>query len=139
MSELHINDFYKDVGKIFLQLYGQFPRKCILYVEDISGPDSADEFGLHSERHQRCLGAMLWLADAGYLQYVTTIQQEALDQVVLTQKAFTLLASSADASPPSVYNSPLPYTNAQHIRETMKHGTSLHLNELILKLLKLTS
>lgn len=138
MSELHIDDFYKDVGKIFLQLYGQFPRKCILYVEDISGPDSADEFGLHSERHQRCLGAMLWLADAGYLNYTTTIQQEALDQVVLTQKAFTLLASSATASPPS-NNSPLPYTNAQHIRDTLKHGTSLNLNELMLKLLKLTN
>ncbi len=139
MSELHINDFYKDVGKILLQLHHQFPRKCILYVEDISGPDSADEFGLHSERHQRCFGAMIWLAETGYLSYQQTIQQEALDQVVLTEKGFILLASTANDTTLQEQGSPLPYTNAQLIRQTLKQGTSLAINEAILQLMKNTN
>jgi len=52
MADLHIEDFYRDVAKIFLQLYAVFPRKTILYVEDISGPDEPDEYGLHHPRFQ---------------------------------------------------------------------------------------
>ncbi|TQV67801.1 hypothetical protein FKG94_25060 [Exilibacterium tricleocarpae] len=95
MSDIHIEDFYKDVAKILAQLYGCFPRKSILYVEDIAGPDAPDEFGLHSERHQACFGTMVWLAESGYLQYGETIRQEALDQACLTHKGFTLLSTRA--------------------------------------------
>ncbi len=136
MSELHINDFYKDVGKILLQLYSQFPRKCIIYVEDISGPDTADEFGLHSERHERCFGAMLWLAESGYLSYHSTIQQEALDQAVLTHKGFTLLASSAIDTSFNTAESPLPFTNALYLRQLFKLGSSLAISEGMLALLQ---
>lgn len=93
MADIHIADFYKDVARIFIALYNSFPRKIILYVEDISGPDSPDEFGLHCPRFQSCFSTMVWLADQGYLQYETTIRQEALDQVTLTHKGFTLLYS----------------------------------------------
>lgn len=96
MSDIHIDDFYKDVAKVLTLLYSAFPRKSNLYVEDIAGPDNRDEFGLHSERHQACLSAMLWLAESGYIRYHDTIRQKALDQAWLTHKAFTLLSSPAD-------------------------------------------
>ena len=32
MADLHIDDFYKDVAKIFLRLYSIFPRKTTLFV-----------------------------------------------------------------------------------------------------------
>src|SRR5690606_3537220 len=98
MADLHIDDFYKDAARILAQLYNAFPRKAAVYVEDISGPDSPDEYGLHSPRHQACFSAMLWLAEEGYVRYVDTIRQEAIDQAVLTHKAFVLLNSPAPVS-----------------------------------------
>ncbi len=91
MIDLHVDDFYKDVAIIMLQLYSTFPRPAPVYVEDVCGPDEVDEYGLHSARHLACLGTMLWLADEGYLRYEDTIRQEAVDQAVLTHKAFVLL------------------------------------------------
>lgn len=58
MADLHIDDFYRDAALILLRLYRTFPRKTILYVDDISGPDTPDEFGLHSERFQSCFSTM---------------------------------------------------------------------------------
>ncbi len=92
MADIHIADFHKDVAKIFCQLYAGFPRKLTVFVEDISGPDSPDEFGLHSTRHQACFATLLWLADEGYIRYDSTIRQEAIDQVTLTHRGFTLLS-----------------------------------------------
>jgi hypothetical protein len=96
MADLHIDDFYRDVAKIFLRLYAVFPRKTVLYVEDISGPDEPDEFGLHHPRFQACFSTMVWLAEHGYLNFDDNIRQEALDQAVLSQKAFLLLSSRSD-------------------------------------------
>lgn len=96
MSDLHIDDFYKDAARILAQLYLQFPRKATVYVEDISGPDEPDDYGLHSARHLACLGAMLWLGQQGYLQFEDTIRQEAIDQAVLSHKAFTLLTAHSE-------------------------------------------
>ena len=78
MADLHIEDFYRDVAKIFLNLYALFPRKTILYVEDICGPDQPDEFGLHNPRFQAGFSAMVWLAEHGYIHFQETIRQEAL-------------------------------------------------------------
>lgn len=97
MSDLHIDDFCKDVAKALAQLYQSFPRKVTVYVEDISGADEPDEFGLHTNRHLACLGALIWLAEEGYIRFDDTIRQEAVDQVVLTGRTFTVLSSVAPA------------------------------------------
>lgn len=88
MATLHIEEFYKDCARILLQLFGSFPRKSSVFVEDISGPDMPDEYGVHSKRFQACFGAMIWLSEEGYLRFESTIRQEAIDQATLTQKAF---------------------------------------------------
>lgn len=92
MADMHIEDFCKDSAKVLIQLYDAFPRRASVYVEDIAGDDKPDEYGLHSDRHMGCLGAMLWLAEEGYIRYIDLIKQDALDQVVLTQKAMVLLS-----------------------------------------------
>ncbi|MDO3380576.1 hypothetical protein [Gilvimarinus algae] len=93
MADIHISDFHKDAAKALNMLYSSFPRKLTVFVEDISGPDTPDEFGLHSPRHQACLAALMWLAAEGYIRYEDTIRQEAVDQATLTHKGFTLLSS----------------------------------------------
>lgn len=96
---LHIDDFSQDVARILLQLYMNFPRPQAVYVEDISGPDQLDEAGLHGKRHMACLGAMLWLAEEGYLRYQSTLYQEGIEQAVLSNRAFTLLTATSDTDP----------------------------------------
>lgn len=93
MADIHITDFYRDAAKALNIIYGSFPRLITVFVEDICGPDSPDEFGLHSPRHQACLATLLWLAAEGYIRYQGTIRQEAIDQVTLTHKGFTLLSA----------------------------------------------
>lgn len=92
MATLHIEDFYKDCTRILLQLFASFPRKSSVFVEDISGADTPDEYGVHSKRFQACFGAMVWLAEEGYLRFESTIRQEAVDQATLTQKGFLMLS-----------------------------------------------
>lgn len=145
MTDIHIDDFYKDVAKIFLYLYLQFPKPAQIYVEDISGPDEPDEFGLHSSRHNACLSAMIWMANAGYLTYVDTIRQEALDQAVLTQKSFTLLTSRSalaerhpkvadEKNPPSVVDE--FSSNIHQIRLALKSGSSVQIRQVVRYLLE---
>ncbi|BFM19933.1 hypothetical protein [Gilvimarinus japonicus] len=93
MADIHITDFYRDAAKALNQIYNSFPRLVTMFVEDISGPDTPDEFGLHSPRHQACFATLLWLAAEGYIRYQDTIRQEAIDQVTLTHKGFTLLSA----------------------------------------------
>jgi hypothetical protein len=61
MLDVHIDDFFKDCAVILLHGFKYFPTKQVLYVEDICGPDEADEFGLHSPRHLAGFGAIIWL------------------------------------------------------------------------------
>lgn len=143
MSDIHIDDFYKDSGKILVQLYRSFPRKDLLLVEDISGPDTPDEYGLHSPRHQACFGAAIWLAETGYLQYAETIRQEGMDQVVLTHKAFTLLAAPATVIAPSEQPdedlpssvAELQQSNIHQLREALKSGSSQRIKQIVQGLL----
>ncbi|WP_068826510.1 hypothetical protein [Pseudomonas sp. BMS12] len=90
--DLQIDEFYKDAAAGMLLLYQAFPRKVALYVEDLIGREEPDEFGLPSKRHQACLGALLWLAEEGYIRYDSTIAYDALDQAVLTEKGFIRLS-----------------------------------------------
>ena len=108
--DLQIDDFQRDAAAGLLMLYQAFPRKITLYVEDLIGHEEPDEFGLPSKRHQSCLAALLWLAEEGYLRFESNIQFLAIDQAVLTEKAFLRLTSAvpdvAQASetlPPSVH------------------------------------
>jgi hypothetical protein len=96
MADLHIDDFYKDVALILLRLYGVFPRRHLLFVDDICGFEEPDEFGLPGARSLGCFSAMIWLGEEGYLRFEALIRQEALDQAVLTEKSFLLLSSRSE-------------------------------------------
>lgn len=143
MADLHIEDFYRDVAKIFLNLYALFPRKTILYVEDICGPDQPDEFGLHNPRFLAGFSAMVWLAEHGYIHFHETIRQEALDQAVLSQKAFLLLSSRSDLGlvepgdhkslSPSVLEDSL--ANISQLRAALADGSSILLRRCVSYLL----
>ncbi|MBW0146554.1 hypothetical protein [Marinobacter arenosus] len=145
MADIHVEEFYKDVAIALVQLYGVFPRRVNLFVEDIAGPDEPDEFGLHSKRHMACFGALLWLEEEGLLRYVDTIRQEALDQAVLTHAAFVRLSAPApsalsealaqskapadDNLPPSVQED--LSTHIHLIRKALKSGHSGRISQVV--------
>lgn len=145
MADIHVEEFYKDVAIALVQLYGAFPRRVNLFVEDIAGPDEPDEFGLHSKRHMACFGALLWLEEEGLLRYVDTIRQEALDQAVLTHTAFVRLSAPAPTAltralgqshengegklPPSVQED--LSTHIHLIRTALKSGHSGRISQVI--------
>jgi hypothetical protein len=138
--DLQIDDFYRDAAAGLLLLYQAFPRKVTLYVEDLIGHEEPDEFGLPSKRHQSCLGALLWLADEGYLRFESTIQHQAIDQTVLTEKAFLRLSSSVpeavisnESLPPSVRR--VHSSLAHQLRQALRDGHSEHLAQLTRQLL----
>ncbi|EXF43873.1 hypothetical protein BAY1663_03736 [Pseudomonas sp. BAY1663] len=125
--DLQIDDFYKDAAGALLMLYQAFPRRIALYVEDLIGHEEPDEFGLPSKRHQSCLGALLWLAEEGYLRFESTIQFQALDQAVLSEKGFLRLTRGVPGSldgdpglPPSVQR--IHASLAHQLREALKSG-----------------
>jgi hypothetical protein len=143
VADLHIEDFYRDVARIFVRLYANFPRKMILYVEDICGPDEPDEFGLHHPRFQSGFSAMVWLAEHGYINFYATIREEALDQVVLSERGFLLL-STRSTDPfeetvrgggisPSVLEESL--SNISQLRLALKDGSSIKLKHCVSYLL----
>lgn len=143
MADIHIDDFYKDVALIWLRLYSQFPRKIILYVDDICGPDEPDEFGLHSERWLACFSAMIWLAEQGYLRFDQPIRQEAIDQAVLTEAGFLMLSSRSALNlgepepeislPPSVIEE--SHSNIMQLRRVLKTGSSIMIGQCVRHLL----
>ncbi len=91
MNDIHLIDFYKDVGQALILLHQQFPRKTQVYVSDLIGYDEPDEYGLHSKRHEACLAAMIWLAEESFIRFDSLIQREAIDQAVLTRTCFMRL------------------------------------------------
>lgn len=141
MSDIHIDDFYKDVGEVLLRLYSNFPRKTSVYVEDIAGPANYDEFGLPCDRFVACFSTMIWLADHGYLTYESIIHQEAIDQAVLTHKSFMILssrssftASEADADlPASVLEA--NSSNVHQLRQVLKSHNSSQIKTCLRELL----
>lgn len=95
MLDVHIDDFWKDCAVILLTGMRNFPRYQTLYVEDISGPDNMDEFGLHSDRHLAAVGALQWLKDEDYVRFSEFHRQESVDEFALTAKAFNRLLQLA--------------------------------------------
>lgn len=149
MADLHIDDFYKDAAAILLQLYSTFPRKQILFVDDIlrslgSKGEEPDEFGLPSARYLSCFSAMVWLGEENFLRYEAPIRQEALDQVVLTERGFLLLSSRSetpamldetrgDNLPPSVMAA--SQTNIAQLRHALNSGSSIIIAQCVQYLL----
>lgn len=141
MADIHIDDFYRDSAKILVALYGHFPRKMTLYVEDISGPDTPDDFGLHSTRHQACFETMMWLAGSDYIEYEQAVYQEALDQAVLSHRGFLTLNSVQE--PAAGIDQSLSEAMIREeslaihqIQYQLKHGTSFSLAEQMRSLLR---
>lgn len=134
MADIHIEEFFRDTAIVLVQLYNAFPRKTTLFVEDIAGPDEPDEFGLHSRRHMACFGTMLWLAEEGHLRYETTISQDAIDQVVLTQSTFTRMSAAAplDRLPVAITEE---LNHSEQIPPAIRadYATSIHLFRKALK------
>ena len=133
--DLQIDDFYRDAAAGLLILYQAFPRKVALYVEDLIGHEEPDEFGLPSKRHQGCLGALIWLAEEGYLRFESTIHFQALDQAALTEKAFVRLTRSVPSA--GTWDESLPTsvrrvqsTLAHQLREALREGDSERLAQL---------
>ncbi|MEM7080431.1 MAG: hypothetical protein AAF513_17575 [Pseudomonadota bacterium] len=108
MPDLHIDDFFRDAAKTIVQLYRVFPRPVTVYVEDISGPDQPDEYGVHGPRYQACFATFQWLQEAGFIGFQDTIGADAIDQAVITPRCFAKLQtflpdrSTNNTLPPSV-------------------------------------
>ncbi|GAA4648973.1 hypothetical protein GCM10023116_12470 [Kistimonas scapharcae] len=136
MADIHIDDFFQDCAHILLKLYGHFPRKDALYVDDIADCDPADEYGIPSERHMACYQAMLWLAEEGYLRYEDRIGFSGLDQVTLTEKAFLKLVTPLNAALTEESTSPLiislqQATFAEQLRQAISAGTPYRMREAL--------
>lgn len=144
-DELHIDDFCKDVGRTLIFLYDYFPRKMEIYIEDISGPEEADDYGLHSERYLACLSAIVWLAEEGLIRYEALVKQESIDQAVLTKKTFVLLSTLDKRS--SINNpeneDPLSVllsesTHIARLKQSLKSGSSEKLKQSVRTILFLS-
>lgn len=96
MADINVEYFYQDIAKILSILYASFPSKAAIYVDEVSGVDDPDEYGLHNSRYTACFYAMLWLQEEGYLRYAETIRQDGVDQASLTQKAFLKLSAVSE-------------------------------------------
>ena len=122
MHDLHIGDFYSDAARILTTLYMRFPVKTTLYIEDIIGPDTPDEFGLHSPRHLACFSAAIWLAEEGFFRFSQTIQQIALEDAVLTQNSFLFFTAMDNDE---------GMTRIKKISELVKNHSSEQLNAYV--------
>lgn len=134
--DLHIDDFYKDAAKGLLHLYQAFPTKSTLYIDDLIGYLSPDEFGLPSDRQQRCLSTFIWLAEEGYLRYQSTIRFEALDQIELSEKAFLRLSNAVSPLPSTLVDLPPSVRRPQgslanQLREALQAKNSEQVIELM--------
>lgn len=98
MNDIYIEDFHRDVAMAVLRLYASFPRPAALYVDEIAGGDDPDEYGVQSERHQRCLGSLIWLGEEGLIRYRDTIGIEGIDAAVLTLRGFRALHEGSGGS-----------------------------------------
>lgn len=126
LDDLHIHDFYRDAGRILLALFNQFPAPATVYVEDIAGPDTPDEFGLHSPRHLACLGAIGWLQQSGYIHFSQLVRQEAVEEAALSHRSFLLLVRRDGSG----------LSNAQLLDRAVREGSSPQLQELMEQLMQ---
>lgn len=132
VGDLHIDDFCKDVAKILIQLYRRFPVKTTLYVEDISGADEPDEFGLHSPRFEACFSAMVWLQETDYIQYSHTMRQEGVEEAVLSHRSFSMLSSLHEDLHSANDPAPTPLRRIDYLKAQLATATSEQLKDVVL-------
>jgi hypothetical protein len=141
MTDINIDDFFKDSAKVLAQLYSVFPRRHTIFVEDVSGPEETDEFGMHSNRYLACFGTLVWLGEEGYLRYEETIRQDAIDQAVLTARCFTVLTNPApNHEPVDVTGLPESVrleqsTTISRLRNTLKERSSTRIRVAMVDLM----
>ncbi len=121
MTDINVDDFFKDAARVLVALYGVFPRRHTIFVDDIYAAEEPDEFGLHSDRYQACFGTLLWLGEEDYVRFEEVIRNEAIDQAVLTGRAFTLLSSPAGA---------LGDDEADNLPEMIRIEQSTHVHQI---------
>ncbi len=129
MTDIHIDDFFKDAAKTLARLYLSFPRKVPVFVEEIAGTVTTDEFGVPGTRFLSCFGTLQWLAEEGYLRYEDAIRTDAVDQAVLTGRCFSVLTtqSTGDARPDESLPASIASeqgTYIHRIRDALKSGSS---------------
>ncbi|WP_320824270.1 hypothetical protein [Reinekea sp.] len=127
MLDIHITEFYNDVARILLLLYRTFPRQISVYVEDISGLDTPDEYGLHSQRHLACFHTLNWLQAEQLIRFDDVERQTAFNQCVLTLAGFRWLASFDTQEGGAKFVEELEYG--------IKDGNSILVEQLIKSLL----
>ena len=130
IDSLHIDDFCRDVAKVLRNLYKQFPNKSVLYVEDICGPDTPDEFGLHSPRFESAFSAVVWMKNSGIIEYASPIQREAFEHTCLTLKGFNLLHTNVN-----VIGTQSLSLRIHELSQCLKEGSSSQLTELVVSYL----
>jgi len=96
MADINIKNFYRYIAKILSILYESFPSKTPVFVDDVAGIDSPDEYGLHRPNYTAGFFALVWLGDEEFLRYTDTIRQDGIDQACLTHKGFLGLSAVAD-------------------------------------------
>lgn len=131
VADVHIDDFNRDAALILMRLYGCFPRRKTLYVEDICGTWETDDCGLPTTRQQACLAAHIWLAEEGLIRYDSLIRQEAVDQAVLSNTAFVLLNLHYKTGPDST-----TVTLIQAIANALHEGSSTQLAQVMTQILQ---
>jgi len=141
MTDINVDDFFKDAARTLAALYGVFPRRHAIFVDDIYQFEEPDEFGLHSDRYQACFSTLLWLGEEGYLRFDDTIRGEAIDQAVLTGRTFTLLSSPV-TTPGQDDEADLPdlvrlehATHIHRIKTALKDRSSMELRQAMISLM----
>ncbi len=140
MTDINVDDFFNDSARTLLILYKVFPRRHAVFVEDVSGPEEPDEFGMHSDRYLACFGALLWLGEEGFLRYENTIATEAIDQALLAGRCFTLLSTpgllrtDVDASLPESVRAERA-TRAYALESAVRSRSSSRVRAIMLELL----
>ena len=148
MADLNVEDFFKDCARVLDVLYRSFPTPTTVYVEDISGSEDTDEFGMHSKRYLSCFSTLLWLEAEGFIRYHEPIRQEAVDQAVLSNRSFILLSTprTISGSEPTSHGAQIPAkipasiaaeqrAHIAHIRSALKERDSVHLRYAVLAFL----
>lgn len=97
VADIHIDDFFKDAAGALTLLYERFPQPLQVFVEDLTGPQEVDEYGLPNRRHMACFATLLWLAEEGFIRYSDTLRQDAIEHATLTGRCFSALIAPSEA------------------------------------------
>ena len=129
MADMHIEEFYHDIAHTLVLLYAAFPRQINVYVDDLTGSDSPDEYGLHSNRYLSGFSALLWLKQQGLIQFESTLRQDGIEQATLTQTGFLALLTARSTTLTPII---------QDLQLALKQQETTHINSLMWDFLQTT-